>query len=59
MTAIPSNMADKPSVVISGISGRYPMADDLEKFKEQLFAGVDMVTADNVRWPMGMISDNL
>ncbi|KAI1303648.1 Fatty acid synthase [Halotydeus destructor] len=46
---------NKPDLVISGISGRYPMCDDLEQLKEKLFAGVDMVTADDERWPVGYV----
>lgn len=49
-TGVSSN---KPDIVISGISGQYPLSNDIEHFKENLFAGVDMVTADEVRWPIG------
>uniref|UniRef100_T1ITL1 Fatty acid synthase n=1 Tax=Strigamia maritima TaxID=126957 RepID=T1ITL1_STRMM len=49
---------EKPSVaddvVISGISGRFPESDNLWEFKENLFNGVDMVTADDRKWPMGL-----
>jgi fatty acid synthase len=45
--------SNKPDVVISGISGQYPLSDDIDAFKENLFTGVDMVTADEVRWPIG------
>lgn len=41
-------------VVISGISGRFPESDSVEEFKENLFSGVDMVTEDDRRWPIGM-----
>lgn len=40
-------------VVISGISGRFPKSDSVEEFKQNLYNGVDMVTADNSRWPIG------
>jgi len=41
-------------VVISGISGRFPASDSVEEFKNNLYNGVDMVTADNTRWPVGL-----
>ncbi|XP_054286913.1 fatty acid synthase-like [Macrosteles quadrilineatus] len=41
-------------VVISGISGRLPESSNIEEFKEQLFAGVDLITDDERRWPSGM-----
>ena len=40
-------------VVITGISGRFPECDSMEEFKEQLLAGIDLVTADDRRWPPG------
>ena len=46
-------MTIEREIVVSGISGQYPLSDDLEKFKENLFAGIDMVTADAARWPIG------
>ncbi|KAI1292281.1 Fatty acid synthase [Halotydeus destructor] len=48
--------AQRPQVVISGISGRYPQSDNLEELKNNLFAGVDMVTADDSRWPIGLFN---
>lgn len=44
---------DRPDVVISGLSGRFPSADNLEQFRDNLFNSVDMVTADSSRWPLG------
>lgn len=41
-------------VVISGLSGRLPESSNIEEFKEQLFAGVDLITDDERRWPSGM-----
>ncbi|XP_077491712.1 fatty acid synthase-like [Amblyomma americanum] len=41
--------------VISGISGRFPQAGDLVEFKEKLYAGVDLVTDDEARWPRGLL----
>ncbi|KAH7943510.1 hypothetical protein HPB52_009166 [Rhipicephalus sanguineus] len=40
-------------VVITGLSGYFPQADHLVEFKEKLYAGVDMVTEDDLRWPPG------
>lgn len=40
-------------VVISGISGRFPESNSIAEFRENLFAGVDMVTDDDRRWPAG------
>lgn len=51
--------AEKPDVVISGISGRFPESDSMEEFKNNLFAGVDMVTEDDRRWPVGKWNPNV
>ena len=40
-------------IVISGISGRFPESDNLDELKENLYNHVDMITADDRRWPMG------
>ncbi|XP_048000881.1 fatty acid synthase-like [Leguminivora glycinivorella] len=41
-------------VVLTGISGRLPESDNIQQFAEQLFDGVDLVTADNRRWIPGV-----
>nr|QLI61974.1 fatty acid synthetase 2 [Streltzoviella insularis] len=41
-------------VVLTGLSGRLPESDNIEEFAEQLFAGVDLVTADDRRWTPGL-----
>jgi fatty acid synthase len=41
-------------LVISGISGRFPESDNVQEFAENLFAGVDMVTEHDRRWPNGL-----
>ncbi|XP_061715319.1 fatty acid synthase-like isoform X2 [Cydia pomonella] len=41
-------------VVISGLSGRLPECDSIDEFADKLFAGVDLVTADDRRWKPGM-----
>ena len=40
-------------IVISGISGRYPESDSLDEFWSNLMSGVELVTADDRRWPVG------
>ena len=40
-------------VVISGIAGRFPSSDSVDEFKQNLYNGVDMVTSDSSRWPVG------
>ncbi|XP_075726203.1 fatty acid synthase [Rhipicephalus microplus] len=46
-------MADDDDIVISGFSAYFPQANHLVEFKEKLYAGVDMVTEDGLRWPPG------
>ncbi|XP_050030055.2 fatty acid synthase-like [Dermacentor andersoni] len=45
-------MADD-DIVITGFSAYFPQADHLVEFKEKLYAGVDMITEDDLRWPPG------
>ena len=40
-------------IVISGMSGRFPLSDTTDEFTKNLFDGIDMVTDDDTRWPMG------
>jgi fatty acid synthase len=42
-------------IVVSGISGRFPESENIQKFWDNLEAGVDMVTEDERRWPIGNI----
>lgn len=44
---------DQDEVVITGLSGRLPQSDNIEEFAKQLFDGVDLVTANDTRWPRG------
>ncbi|CAF1496164.1 unnamed protein product, partial [Rotaria sordida] len=39
--------------VITGVSGRFPEANSIDEFAYNLFNGIDMVTADDRRWPQG------
>ena len=42
-------------VVVSGMSGRLPESDSLDEFRDNLMAGVDMVTEDGRRWTPGSL----
>jgi len=42
--------SEEDPIVITGISGRFPESDNLEELKENLFAGIDMVTSDDRRF---------
>ncbi|GLH14335.1 Fatty acid synthase [Gryllus bimaculatus] len=41
-------------VVITGLSGRLPECENIEEFRDKLFAGVDLVTDDDRRWTQGL-----
>lgn len=41
-------------IVISGMSGRFPESDSTDEFANNLYNGVDMITAENRRWPSGI-----
>lgn len=43
-------------VVLTGLSGRLPESDNIEEFAQQLFDGVDLVTADDRRWTPGELA---
>ncbi|XP_071547019.1 fatty acid synthase-like [Panulirus ornatus] len=43
----------RESVVVSGMSGRFPESNSVEEFAQNLFTGVDMVTDDARRWTPG------
>ena len=40
-------------IVISGISGRYPESDSLDEFWEKLLSGVELISCNDRRWPIG------
>ena len=40
-------------IVISGFSGRFPSSDSIRDFEHNLYNGIDMVTIDDSRWPIG------
>nr|AGR49310.1 fatty acid synthase [Agrotis ipsilon] len=41
-------------IVLTGLSGRLPESDTIEEFAQQLFDGIDLVTADDRRWTPGL-----
>lgn len=41
-------------IVLTGLSGRLPESNTIEEFAQQLFDGVDLVTADDRRWIPGL-----
>ncbi|CAH0760904.1 unnamed protein product [Diatraea saccharalis] len=41
-------------IVLTGISGRLPDSESIEEFAQKLFEGVDLVSADDRRWPPGL-----
>ncbi len=43
-------------IVISGIAGRFPEADTLDEFADNLYKNINMVTLDDRRWPQGELS---
>lgn len=45
--------ADSDSIVISGISGRYPESLNLDEFWDQLINGKELSSIDDRRWPVG------
>ncbi|CAG2113097.1 unnamed protein product [Medioppia subpectinata] len=45
--------ADK-DIVITGMSGRFPMSDNIDEFAKNLFDGIDMVSEDDSRWPLDL-----
>ncbi|CAG2110763.1 unnamed protein product [Medioppia subpectinata] len=48
-------MSKKPEdIVVSGMSGRFPLSVNTDEFAKNLFSGVDMVTEDDSRWPIGL-----
>ncbi|CAG2166701.1 unnamed protein product, partial [Oppiella nova] len=41
-------------ILVSGMSGRFPLSANTDEFAKNLFDGIDMVTDDDSRWPMGL-----
>uniref|UniRef100_A0A0N4ZTR7 Fatty acid synthase n=1 Tax=Parastrongyloides trichosuri TaxID=131310 RepID=A0A0N4ZTR7_PARTI len=40
-------------IVITGVSGRFPRSDNMAEFEQHLYAGDDLITEDDLRWPPG------
>lgn len=64
---IPSNVHASPlpqpkvwneDIVISGISGRYPECSNLTEFWTKLTSGVELISCDGRRWPVGEYSQD-
>ncbi|XP_076049052.1 fatty acid synthase-like [Oratosquilla oratoria] len=53
---LPTTCPRRPleTVVVSGMSGRFPESSSIEEFAENLYGGVDMVTEDGRRWQPGV-----
>ncbi|CAH2091553.1 unnamed protein product [Euphydryas editha] len=49
-----SQAGDADDIVLTGLSGRLPESNNIEEFAQQLFDGVDLVTADGRRWTPGL-----
>ena len=47
------------SLVVSGISGRFPECQNIKQFRERILAGDCLVTHDDARWPLGIWSLSL
>ena len=41
-------------IVISGMSGRFPLSDNVDELAKNLYEGIDMITDNDGRWPPGM-----
>ncbi|XP_023934577.2 fatty acid synthase [Bicyclus anynana] len=54
MPSAVNGAGDEDDVVLSGLSGRLPESDSIDEFAQQLFDGVDLVTADGRRWTPGL-----
>ncbi|CAG2113298.1 unnamed protein product [Medioppia subpectinata] len=61
MNKIASNIIYNMSandIVISGMSGRFPLSDNTDELAKNLYEGVDMVTGDDTRWPIDLYDMN-
>lgn len=54
MPSVTTNgMGGADDIVLTGLSGRLPESNSIDEFAQQLFDGVDLVTADGRRWMPG------
>ncbi|XP_048487531.1 fatty acid synthase isoform X3 [Plutella xylostella] len=55
MPSVTTNgMGGADDIVLTGLSGRLPESNSIDEFAQQLFDGVDLVTADGRRWMPGL-----
>ena len=45
-------------IVVSGIAGRFPKSDNMKALKENLLAGLDLMS-ENTRWPPDTLPKNI
>ncbi|CAG2101324.1 unnamed protein product [Medioppia subpectinata] len=45
-------------VMITGMSGRFPMSDTIDEFARNLYEGRDLITDDHNRWPKDLFGIN-
>ncbi|GAB6031066.1 hypothetical protein CHUAL_007877 [Chamberlinius hualienensis] len=45
----------REDIVVSGISGKFPEAINVQEYRNNLMNGIDMVTDDDRRWPSGFL----
>lgn len=50
---LPQPKAWAEDIVISGISGRYPECESLQEFWDKLSSGIELISSDERRWPIG------
>ncbi len=50
---IDSILKSNESIVISGISGRFPESDSVDELAKNLFGHIDMAVVDDRRWNIG------
>lgn len=43
-------------IVITGIAGRYPESNNVDEFWTKLLSGVELISADDRRWPIGKLT---
>ncbi|RWS08133.1 fatty acid synthase-like protein [Dinothrombium tinctorium] len=48
-----SKNVQSDEIVVSGIAGRFPEADDIEELWSKLMNGIELSSTDDRRWPLG------
>ena len=49
----PTYWRNQEEIVISGCAGKFPESNNIAEFEHNLYNGIDMITADARRWPVG------